>query len=524
MKILKFKFLSKVILFSVLLTAFCFVKDIKSQDFSKEEIAYYWAPVWYQDTEDSNYQADFLTRFDYDDNWIGDDNWENVGIYPLEAFIYYSFIETETHLFIGYYSFHPRDWDIINSDSVSHENDLEGVLIVVKKDNSWGQFLCMVTRAHQNFYQYKDNDQIPSSEISGGHEDLDGDVEFETVAEYESSFSFDSHEHPIIYIESKGHAVYGSERWEIEGFPGGNGVKYFPKGISEEPSSGNDRDVSYKLIGINDLWQKRFETYGSGETFGSFVALDGDTYGVDKALAPWGWDDNDDGATFTGEIFYNPVDLVNTHFNNLGIYEYTYTYNPYAVILKFDEYRAMEDRDLGKNDYSDGYFNLYMFDGDGRYEWTSYKDGVLDGDSGTQDSWVEENMITEQWYPLELKRPLYGLRYPKKPFFGIRSMDWDDYQTDQWLMDTEFIHWYGDYTSTLPDDGVEYTISDGFQELRWGKSEVRFYLFIENEDFISFSNTTTSSVNSNFQIIPVFLLLIASAINLEKRKKKTKNN
>ena len=85
------------------------------------ELAYYWAPVWYQDTDSAAYRADYITNFDYDGNWVGNDNWDNLDLYPLNATIYYSILETETHWFIGYYDFHPRDWS--TSGLFQHEND-----------------------------------------------------------------------------------------------------------------------------------------------------------------------------------------------------------------------------------------------------------------------------------------------------------------------------------------------------------------------------------------------------------------
>ena len=33
------------------------------------ELAYYWAPVHYQDTDSTDYDADYLTTVDYDGEW-----------------------------------------------------------------------------------------------------------------------------------------------------------------------------------------------------------------------------------------------------------------------------------------------------------------------------------------------------------------------------------------------------------------------------------------------------------------------
>ena len=49
-----------------------------------------------------------------------------------------SIVETATHWFIGYYDYHPLDW---NLPSIHwHENDMEGVLLVINKTEGveWG--------------------------------------------------------------------------------------------------------------------------------------------------------------------------------------------------------------------------------------------------------------------------------------------------------------------------------------------------------------------------------------------------
>jgi hypothetical protein len=36
-----------------------------------------WAPIHYQDTDSSDYDADYLSRVDYDGDWNTLNNWEN---------------------------------------------------------------------------------------------------------------------------------------------------------------------------------------------------------------------------------------------------------------------------------------------------------------------------------------------------------------------------------------------------------------------------------------------------------------
>ncbi|HUT81280.1 MAG TPA: hypothetical protein VMZ29_08765, partial [Candidatus Bathyarchaeia archaeon] len=384
-------------------------EETKTTTPTREEIAYYWAPVWYQDIDNSCCVADYITNFDFDGNWIGSDNWENLEAnesYSYKACIYYSIVETATHWFIGYYDYHARDWTEIIV--LQHEHDFEGVLVVVKKGpTEWGEFICMITESHGHLYQYIDKDSTPSMFVRNNYDDIDGDVEFSFVDTYNIPFPFVGHNHPMAYVDCWGHGVHGDKRWAVEGFPGGDGVIYKPKGTSEEPNKTNYHEVSYSLVNVDIFWAMRSGPYGENCTMGSFSAFDGDTFGEDSALLPWGWDDPDDGPTFAGEIFYDPANLVSTQLKGLGEFSYNYTYNPYALEITIDRYRVNWDLDSGE-DNSDGYLNLYLISGVGE---KTEDDGVLDGDSGIQYSWIGWDMEPNKWVDMhkEITRPFYGL-------------------------------------------------------------------------------------------------------------------
>ena len=49
--------------------------------------------IWYQEVDTLDSDADFITNFDFDNNWYGVDNWQNQSnnnFHPLKAYIYYS--------------------------------------------------------------------------------------------------------------------------------------------------------------------------------------------------------------------------------------------------------------------------------------------------------------------------------------------------------------------------------------------------------------------------------------------------
>jgi len=291
---------------------------------SHQELAVHYSPVWYQDV--ANLEEDAICRFDYDGDWIGNNNWENLDACwsrgEVRGNVYTSVIETSTHYFITYTDYHPRDWWNLNSDLWSHENDMEGVQVVVKKDGSYyGKFLLMETEAHNQLYQYT-NDPT----VTNGHENIDGGVLL-----YDES-------HPEVYVESKGHGVF---RYDGSDFPGGDGIIYH-YGTPEQPSDPYDTNVGYGLVLIQDcLWPLRF-VVGDGLTYGTWyegfwngssrsdkygVDFDGDTYGDDQANPPWGWDDPDDGDVLMGDWFLNPAYTISYHLTIAGPWSAEYTDN-----------------------------------------------------------------------------------------------------------------------------------------------------------------------------------------------------
>lgn len=282
------------------------------------DLAYRWAPVHYQDTDSTDYDADYLTSVDFDGDWSALNNWESQddSLSWLTAKVYYSVVETSTHWFIVYGFYHPRDWcDSLFCDF--HENDMEGVLLTVRRNGTtYGALEAAVSVAHKDFYSY-----IPSgSPYTNGQEDIDGRLLLQT---------HDGASHPTTFQEAKGHGVY---RWDGSNFPGGDGVVYFPdRTTAEVPSGGNDRFVRYTLVNIfvrNGLWAHRCNTSTFTSCNGPFR---GDNGSPNNAASPsWRWDDHDDGGSLLGgELARDPAKLVSIYFGNEGTFSRTYTRNGY---------------------------------------------------------------------------------------------------------------------------------------------------------------------------------------------------
>ncbi len=157
-----------------------------------EDIAYHWAPVHYQDINpvgDDESRADYITRVDRDlpgkegGIWDLSQNYDKKLRYPLRAYVYFSVVTTETHIYINYSFFHPWDtwvnnnhmvcdtfpytdtckpWtiDFIRAREGWDKNDLEGVLFVIKRNGSFGELDAVLAQSHGFVFTY-----LPQSKI-----------------------------------------------------------------------------------------------------------------------------------------------------------------------------------------------------------------------------------------------------------------------------------------------------------------------------------------------------------------------
>jgi hypothetical protein len=296
----------------------------------RAEIALRWAPIHYQDVDTTGSHAlagksDYITRYDFDGNLNGRDNWDNAGT-NTDAAVYYSVLETSTHWYLTYLFFHPRDWIDHPFFETEHENDGEGVLEIVEKDGSeYGSLKGAVTVAHSDFYSYKPS----ASGWSNGGETIDGTLQLQ-------SSPHDPFQHPVTAQERGGHGLKAWPQYDIDG----DGVVYYPSlSVSESPGNANDRDVRYRLIDTfadGGLWAQRTNA-GLFASLGTFA---GDTTGgcgtgtfscgTNSANAPWGWDDGND-VPGRGEIATDPAKLAAAYFTVTGALSRSYTYNPYTA-------------------------------------------------------------------------------------------------------------------------------------------------------------------------------------------------
>ncbi len=324
-------------------------KAAEKQEFPKaadnnryRQLAEYWAPYLAQETWWQP-KSDVPTRFDFDGDWNGENNWDNMEAGSSQAYVHYAAVETNTHWFLHYNFFHPRDYSDNCIAGTCHENDNEGIILTIRKQGGeFGTLELMETLAHNNVYTYTNE-----TRLRNGTHTIDGKLEF-----------YDGH-HPIVFIEAGGHGALGSAASESTfvvskmEFKEGTGITLLYKGAAERPQHGNDRNIGYDLISIEDEWWPRakksgertfdaeyvYQPFGNrpggGQKYvGSFW---GRKHGANKAKPFWGWHDERTrrGKVLnTGQWALDPAYSVTRNVNwpaALPV-EQEYLYNPYLGI------------------------------------------------------------------------------------------------------------------------------------------------------------------------------------------------
>jgi len=301
-------------------------------EITPEEIAIHYAPVIDQAVNvllSEGGRGDFITAVNYDGDWSCLNNWENLLSGDLGAVVYYSVQETDTHYFVGYYFYHPRDDAEIWLDR--HENDLEGVMLAIpKSDEGYLPPEYMYTQGHGNLYFCFGSEQSSADGVLGGERMLNGST-------YGGTISMELNR-PHLYISPNGtlkncgHSVDAAEwhtpYWSV----GDSGVRYYYGGMAQTPATWNGafekNRCSYDLRPLTELWAYRNGPYDGTGVFGSYGAFDGDNFGTDRANPPWAWR-NKIVYGFGGSFLSDPAWTINHAVSGADLSP-DYTLNPYA--------------------------------------------------------------------------------------------------------------------------------------------------------------------------------------------------
>ena len=268
-----------------------------------EEIAIHYAPRIDQAVNvllSAGGRGDFITAVDYDGDWSCLNNWENLTKGNLGAVVYYSVQETDTHYYVGYYFYHPRDDAEIHLDR--HENDLEGIMLCVPKQaDGYLKPDMLYTQGHGNVFFYTANPLESVHMLAGSNH---------------GGFMALTDDRPHIYIcpngtlYHQGHSVESAANHSAYWSVGSSGVRYVYGGRADTPNFWNgpfeDNICAYDLRPLEELWAFRNGPYDGTGVFGSYGAFDGDNWGEDRANPPWAWR-NKTIYGFGGSFLSDPV-------------------------------------------------------------------------------------------------------------------------------------------------------------------------------------------------------------------------
>jgi hypothetical protein len=292
-------------------------------------IARRYAPFIYQATDARRGRQDLVSNVDFDGDLIGNNNWENFDRFRLKPTVYYAVLETETHYFIAYHLYHPRDW---NNFTVwlndTHENDGENLQVVVRKRDA--RVVLLWTQAHYKSWVYTDE----ASGIAGGALPIEA-----PLLRLDSEGRPGDGAHAAVFVEAEGHGIYGAKdsssgvAIESDGsykFAGGSGIRLRPAEAGEtigEPRAFNTGEVAYQLDSITlKLWPllRDGQLTGDGKLLdGSWPYrdelveieqvprfYDGDRtsgpFGPDRGISPFALDFTFERGSL-GALFFNPA-------------------------------------------------------------------------------------------------------------------------------------------------------------------------------------------------------------------------
>jgi hypothetical protein len=342
-------------------------RTLSAQSPADKAIAVRFAPIFYQALGDRP-RSDYITNFDFDGDWRGDNNWEHTDDknFALRAYIYYSVCETQTHFFIHYAAFHPRDYkggerkglilsEIIREGikrggtegptglmaeaGVAHENDMEGALVVVAKngkDLDRARVVFVETMHHNDFSPYLSGESVPK-----------GFGVFKTDGQQ-----------VLLYVEPKGHGIEaysGDEKQKAEK----QFLIYKFSGNAEDPDKQNDGSVGYELLPIQTtLWPKaRTPSRDKGATYATLhdfaqvtinvaqpngrvvvkkiklgaigSTFTGDSGGLNMARPPWSWFDKNGRGDPLGAWFFDPARIIKRDFKLDESFSTAYMHLPF---------------------------------------------------------------------------------------------------------------------------------------------------------------------------------------------------
>lgn len=288
------------------------------------------SPIFYQDTEKMSwpgkeYARNFITKLNWAGSYTPEQNYDAVGVQPMTPHVYYSFSQTQTHYFIGYFVYH-----FYRSKSGPYLHRFNGAtLAVARQGASYGQGVCgeprgclvaVITRGGRAY-----NDLSYGYGLTNGSGAVDG-----PLSTTGAGFNGDGAQgrHPRLFISTGGSFVRSCE--DSAASCGGNhadGIVYYLResgapSAAPDPTTGGagsyTKRYAYGLIALDATsgdrgpWALRnyrndSETSSCAPSESCTFASWGKLAGDHGELLPWAWDNPSDGPSFAGDLLCDPV-------------------------------------------------------------------------------------------------------------------------------------------------------------------------------------------------------------------------
>ena len=187
------------------------------------------APLFVQQTSLEHPERDRPLPVDFDGDWDATNNWSRLtpAFATRPPVVYSSAILSETHAFLTYVLYYPRDWTPFPCVSfVCHDNDLETVLVVVERAKAPGgaeRLVFVEAKFHRRYVAARADDVLRGSEGE-----------------------------PVFAVESGGHGITPLARGESSQEEGTRRFTAASRPRSER------FDERYELVSLHDtLWARR---------------------------------------------------------------------------------------------------------------------------------------------------------------------------------------------------------------------------------------------------------------------------
>jgi hypothetical protein len=294
----------------------------------------YWAPAFVQHVAHGAAGRDHPTRVDFDGDWDTSNNWDNQPRWSskMTAAVYGSAVLSREYAFLTYTLYYPRDWfRPICLPWLCHDNDLENVLLVVKRPRvsgaAWPGALELVdVKAHKEF-------RVAEGALVGR----------------------DASGRPRLRVEAMGHGIRACGIADGECRAAEGRVVYVPgEAGAPPPRAARGQQLSYELRSTHDeLWSRRrpdaalWRARGDetlcyvesgrapeGTLLGAALKAKRHTRGFVRP--PWGVKGR---AGSRGDWFLDPARVVYELYPGLARRRrggFRYDYNPYLESLRAD--------------------------------------------------------------------------------------------------------------------------------------------------------------------------------------------